>query len=66
MLSFKQCVKTLNSEWDIGEPTLCMDNKGNKYERTYIIGNPTLEDCEAIASYMGIRYHKGYFYFKMY
>lgn len=65
MLSFKQAVKALNSTWDIGEPVECMDYKGNRYEKNYIIGNPTLADCLVIANYMGLRYHKGYFYNKI-
>ena len=67
-LSFKQAVKVICSEWDC-DMTLCADYKGNHYER-YCITNtanfkPTYADCYSLANYLGMRYHKGYFYNKL-
>lgn len=65
MLNFRDAVKALNSEWEVGEVEYAMDKDGNKYERVYIIGNPTRIDCLAIAQYFGVKYSNGYFYFKI-
>lgn len=66
VLSFRQAVKTLNKDWEIGKPTEIVDTNGQKWEKWKIIGQPTLADCLALATYLGIKYKNKYFYNKIY
>jgi len=65
-MTFGQALKTINSEWDFDIANDTQDIKGNKYKTFYIKSGdarcPTLAECLAIADYLGMRYHKGYFY----
>lgn len=65
-LHIKDVVKIINSDWDIGEVGMSADGSGGHYKTYYIKSGggrcPTFAECLAIADYMGMKYHKGYFY----
>lgn len=67
MISLLNAVKAINSEWDVVELAMSSDGKF-RYRTFYIVSNgryPKLAECQAIADFVGYKYNKGYFYWRI-
>lgn len=64
-MEFKKTVKAVNSQWDGLELAMSMDNDGHHYRTFCIVSKtrqPTMDECLAIAEYLGYGYGNGLFY----